>query len=211
MFSWRNKKNIMWIPPLICSYVWSVIWKDNWSITLLAVMWENVPSDLCTQRRLKSACTSAQSDQSLHFHREEIFHPCLPKVCPVKILIRLCECVGWSESLLGTHVRRYIFSHCSLFVVHICIVSDKRVIQMNICLFFCILKFYSSDVLMFLWVITIYVSVEKISTLVLLNPDMSCLCKQCRSRSVGFWRSQLIWISTVCHLVCEFVSTIWIK
>ena len=21
MFSWRNKKNIMWIPPLICSYV----------------------------------------------------------------------------------------------------------------------------------------------------------------------------------------------
>ena len=36
-------------------------------------------------------------------------------------------------------------------------------------------------------------------TLVLLNPDLSCLCKQCRSRSVGFWRSQLIWICTVCH------------
>ena len=48
-------------------------------------------------------------------------------------------------------------------------------------------------------------------TLVLLNPDMSCLCKQCRSRSVGFWRSQLIWICTVCHYVCEFISTIWIK
>ena len=30
-------------------------------------------------------------------------------------------------------------------------------------------------------------------TLVLLNPDIPCLCKQCRSRSVGFWRSQLIW------------------
>ena len=27
---------------------------------------------------------------------------------------------------------------------------------------------------------------------------MSCLCKQCGSRSVGFW-SQLIWICTVCH------------
>ena len=27
-------------------------------------------------------------------------------------------------------------------------------------------------------------------TLVLLNPDISCLCKQCRSRSVGFWRSE---------------------
>ena len=37
-----------------------------------------------------------------------------------------------------------------------------------------------------------------------LNPspaehDMPCLSKQCRSRSVGFWRSQLIWICTVCH------------
>ena len=28
---------------------------------------------------------------------------------------------------------------------------------------------------------------------------MPCLSKQCRSRSVGFWRSQLIWICTVCH------------
>ena len=30
---------------------------------------------------------------------------------------------------------------------------------------------------------------------------MPCLSKQCRSRSVGFWRSQLIWICTVCHYV----------
>ena len=35
--------------------------------------------------------------------------------------------------------------------------------------------------------------------LVLLNLDMLCLCKQCRSRSVDFWRGQLIWICTVCH------------
>ena len=28
-------------------------------------------------------------------------------------------------------------------------------------------------------------------TLVLLNPDISCICKQCRSRSVGFWRTDL--------------------
>ena len=39
-------------------------------------------------------------------------------------------------------------------------------------------------------------------TVVLLNPDMADLCKQCRSRSVGFWRSQLIWICAVCHSVC---------
>ena len=48
-------------------------------------------------------------------------------------------------------------------------------------------------------------------TLVLLNPDMSCPCKQCRSRSIGFWTSQLIWICTVCHSVFEFLSTTWIK
>ena len=28
-------------------------------------------------------------------------------------------------------------------------------------------------------------------TLVLLNPDIPCLCKQCRSRSVGFFREEL--------------------
>ena len=38
---------------------------------------------------------------------------------------------------------------------------------------------------------------QKVLTLVLLNPDIPCLCKQCRSRSVGFWRSQLIWMCTV--------------
>ena len=38
-------------------------------------------------------------------------------------------------------------------------------------------------------------------TLVLLNLDIPWLCNQCRSRSVGFWRSQLIWICTVCQYV----------
>ena len=55
-------------------------------------------------------------------------------------------------------------------------------------------------------------------TVLLLNPslaehDMPCLSKQCtcRSRSVGFWRSQMIWICTVCHQICEFLSKTWIK
>ena len=47
--------------------------------------------------------------------------------------------------------------------------------------------------------------------LVLLNSYISCFGKQCRSKSVGFWRSQLICICTVCHSVYEFISTIWIK
>ena len=50
-----------------------------------------------------------------------------------------------------------------------------------------------------------------ILTLVLLNPDIPCLCKQCRSRSVGFFRSQLIWICSVCHKVYEFIATNQIK
>ena len=45
-------------------------------------------------------------------------------------------------------------------------------------------------------------------TLVVLNPDMPRICKQCRSTSVGL-RSQLIGICSVCHLGCEFVSTTW--
>ena len=53
--------------------------------------------------------------------------------------------------------------------------------------------------------------INYVLTLVLLNSDVLCLCKQCRSRSVSFWRRQLIWICTVCHLICEFVSTTWIK
>ena len=49
-----------------------------------------------------------------------------------------------------------------------------------------------------------------------LNPSlaehgMPCLNKQCRSRSVGFWRSQLIWICTVCHYIYEFLSKTWIQ
>ena len=54
-------------------------------------------------------------------------------------------------------------------------------------------------------------SASAMVTLVLLNPNISRLYKRCRSRSVGFFRSQLIWICTVCHEVCEFVSTNWIK
>ena len=39
---------------------------------------------------------------------EETLRPLLSKMWPVNILIRLCECAGWSEFSLGTHVRRYV-------------------------------------------------------------------------------------------------------
>ena len=41
--------------------------------------------------------------------------------------------------------------------------------------------------------------------------DVHWLSKQRRSRSIGFWRSQLIWICTVCHWICECLSKTWIK
>ena len=59
------------------------------------------------QQRLRSACAFAQSDQSLRCPHEETLHPWLSQKRPVKILIRLRECAGWSESYLGAHVRRY--------------------------------------------------------------------------------------------------------
>ena len=46
-------------------------------ITIWAATWENVPSDMFTRHRLKSACASAQSDQGLQCPVEETLHPCL--------------------------------------------------------------------------------------------------------------------------------------
>ena len=53
----------------------------------------------------ESACTSAQSDQSLCCLHEETLQPWLTKIRPVTILIRLCEYASWSESSLGAHVQ----------------------------------------------------------------------------------------------------------
>ena len=58
-------------------------------------------------------------------------------------------------------------------------------------------------------------SVMKIKslTIVLLKTDMPCLCKQFRSRAIGFWRSKLSWIYSVSPSGCEFmsISTTWIE
>ena len=69
----------------------------------------------CMPNRLKSAChcasaqsESTQSDQSLCCLHEKILHPWLSKMCSVKILSKLHDCAGWSESLLSTHVAAYI-------------------------------------------------------------------------------------------------------
>ena len=57
-------------------------------------------------RAVWSESSFVQSDQSLRCPHEETLHPWLPKMHTVKILIRLRECAGWSETSLGAHVRR---------------------------------------------------------------------------------------------------------
>ena len=83
--------------------------------------WDEIYSPVCEQmnRNLSKtsamcsqACAFAQSDLSLHCPHEEHLHPWLFNMRAVKILIRLCECAGWSESSLGTHVQRYVFWRC---------------------------------------------------------------------------------------------------
>ena len=74
-----------------------------------ATMWEDIPSNIFAQRRLKSACACAQSDQNLRCPHEETLHLWLLEMHTVKTMIKLRECAGWSESSLGAHALRYFF------------------------------------------------------------------------------------------------------
>ena len=73
---------------------------------------ENVPSDMCTQQRFRSACAFAVwSESSLGTFWAAIGAKFLHAK---KALIRLCGCAS-SSSSLGAHVKRYIFSWCCPF------------------------------------------------------------------------------------------------
>ena len=54
--------------------------------------------------------------RSFRCPHEETLYPWLFKIHRVKILIRVCKCVGWFESSLGAHGRRYVFWCCGSFV-----------------------------------------------------------------------------------------------
>ena len=73
----------------------------QYQLFIWAASWQNQQNGLCTQRRLRSACSSAQSDQSLRCPHEESLGPKLPIERTAKTLIRLGGCPGWSESSLG--------------------------------------------------------------------------------------------------------------
>ena len=67
----------------------------------------------CAFKKLKSACASTQLGQNLRTPHEKNLHPWLSKLRQVKILIRLRECAGWSESSLGAHFGSRDFWHCT--------------------------------------------------------------------------------------------------
>ena len=201
-------------------------------------MSENVPSDLCTQRRFRSACTFVQSYQNLHWIAKN-----------AKFLHANKEDSDQTvqtdfESVLGSIVRRYVFIVllvqvsrwlCGLCFqllitrsqVQICLVAEfsfwlncasvvsvpnvgSRGTRFEFCWDYMVLHCTEP------FIITIPSSRYDL-TLVMLN-KFRCHAhfqfsasqitwsrlliqihilndgKQCRSRSVGFCRSQLIWI-----------------
>ena len=60
-------------------YQWPKCQLPPFSYYDVADTWENRPSDMCAQRRLKSACASAQSDQSLRYPHEDTLYSGYPK------------------------------------------------------------------------------------------------------------------------------------
>ena len=117
MFSWKKSGN--YLSDYLSSLELLFTFQMSCNIRKLS-------SDrICAQWRLQSAYTSKQSDQSSCLH-EETSHPWILKMYPrKKILIRLCECAGWSESSLGAHVQRYVFCHSGsnvyIFIHMVCI------------------------------------------------------------------------------------------
>ena len=89
---------------------------DNTVVTVKwAAMLGTVHLDMCAQRRFRSACAFAQSDQNLlwtHFGYQ-IIQSFFMRTA--KTLIGLRRWPGWFESSSGTHMRKYVFSYCGLY------------------------------------------------------------------------------------------------
>ena len=78
----------------------------------------------CTTTYLLTYAPNADSNQSAHprslirvfvVRTQKLCILGYPKRRPVKDLIRLRECAGWSESSLGAHVCTYVFWRCGSY------------------------------------------------------------------------------------------------
>ena len=78
-------------------------------------MWENVPSAIEDSNQSAQPCSLIKGfvvrmkKKTTQKNPHKTLHPWLSKMCRVKILIRLLECAGLSESSLCASVRRYVF------------------------------------------------------------------------------------------------------
>ena len=87
-----------------------------------AAMLENVPSEMCTQRRFRSACAFAQSDLNLHweyFGQQGMQRFFMRRT---KTLIRLRRCAAWFES------RREHISEGTFFTLQV--IYEKRILML---------------------------------------------------------------------------------
>ena len=100
IIEWQVKLKITfwWIgASLIVFGVISIVYPMYYNGTYLkhigkwTAMSEDVPSYMWDERRLKSTCACAQSDQSIRCPHEETLHSWLSKMRPVTILIRMRE------------------------------------------------------------------------------------------------------------------------
>ena len=65
------------------------------------------------------------TDRSFRYPHEHKLH-WVPEIRTVKVLIRLRECAGWSESSLGAHVQRCVFLRCGFKVDILYILKSPR-------------------------------------------------------------------------------------
>ena len=136
------------------------------------------------------SCQSCEQKYFITWTRKGVFAICIQNKYPCQPAYLRSFCVNWVGLLLSTFKMNYMY-YTVWWTVKI-------------------LSTYAAGSGPWLSCMSI-LKARLILTLVLLNPNILCLGKQCRSRSVGFWRSQLIWICTVCHWDFEFVSTTRIK
>ena len=74
-----------------------------------------LPSDMCAKWRFRSDCANAQSDQNLHWAHFGYSRMQSLFMWTTKFWVWLSEGVGWFESSLSVHSRRYVFWPCRCF------------------------------------------------------------------------------------------------
>ena len=104
---------IWWLKSFTAMYMLGLLWMWDqwfWSKVLNLSCFITKPTKwLCTQRRLRSARASAQSDQSSLCAQRVAKGP---SIRTGKTLIRLGGCPGWSESSLGTQAILLFLPWC---------------------------------------------------------------------------------------------------